>query len=73
MDFSKVMQEMINNNLSIREMAKKLGIPKSTLHYRLNKVKKRADDEFLLVAYDILMKENKETMSKKGLNKRWQK
>ena len=73
MDLSKVMQEMINENLSIREMAKRLGIPKSTLHYRLNKVKKRVDDEFLLVAYDILMKENKDNMSEKGINKRWQK
>ena len=70
MDYEKLMQEMINRNLSIREMAKILGIPKSTLHYRIKNKKILVEDEFLLVAFDILMKEHKENMWEKGVKAR---
>ena len=70
MDYETLMQEMINRNLSIREMAKILGVPKSTLHYRIKNKKRFVDDEFLLVAFDILMKEHKENMWEKGVKAR---
>lgn len=70
MDYEQLMQEMINRNLSIREMAKILGIPKSTLHYRIKNKKILVEDEFLLVAFDILMKEHKENMWEKGVKAR---
>lgn len=70
MDYEQLMQKMIEKNLSIRDVAKILGIPKSTLHYRIKKRKLNVNDEFLLVAFDILMKENKENMWKKGVETR---
>ena len=64
------MQQMVNENKSIREIAKELGIAKSTLHYRLEKCREKIDDEYLLITYDILMKENKTNMSQKGVKAR---
>lgn len=70
MDCGTLMQKMLDNDLSIREMAKILGMPKSTLHYKIKHNKLNIDDEFLLVAFDILMKEHKENMWEKGVKAR---
>lgn len=70
MDCETLMQKMLDNDLSIREMAKILGMPKSTLHYRIKNKKILVEDEFLLVAFDILMKEHKENMWEKGVKAR---
>lgn len=73
MNYGLIMQRMIDENKSIREMAKELGLTKSTLHYRIQKYKDRTNDENLLIEYEILSKKNKKNMGKKGANKRWHK
>lgn len=68
-----IIRKMIREELSIREMAKQLGIPKSTLHNRLTKFKKNCEDEELLIGYDCLLTENKKVSPIKGANARWHK
>ena len=73
MDYGIVMQRMVAENKSIREMAKELGVSKSTLHYRLQKYRKKTNDESLLIDYEILLKDNFNGKNIKGANKRWHK
>lgn len=71
MDYKNVIYRMVFENKSIREMAKEIGVPKSTLHYRLKKVKGYIDDEDLLLNFEMLMKDNKDGASVKGGVCRW--
>ena len=64
---------MVAENKSIREMAKELGVSKSTLHYRLQKYRKKTNNESLLIDYEILLKDNFNSKNIKGANKRWHK
>ena len=73
MNYELIMQRMINENKSIREMALELGIPKSTLHYRLEKYRKKSENDVLLTDYDILLKFNKDDCCNKGAKIRWKK
>lgn len=73
MNYGLIMQRMIDENKSIREMAVELGIPKSTLHYRLEKFRKKSENDILLTDYDILLISNKKDSCNKGANKRWKK
>lgn len=73
MNYVEIMRQMVDENKSIREMAKILGIPKSTLHYRLDKCKDRIRDDFLVTDFQILMTKNKNEMAKKGGLNRWEK
>lgn len=73
MDYGIVMQRMVAENKSIREMAKELGVSKSTLHYRLQKYRKKTNNESLLIDYEILLKDNFNSKNIKGANKRWHK
>lgn len=67
------MEQMIIEGKSIREMAKELAIPKSTLHYRLKKYSDKISetDVFLAIEYELLMQDNKNNMSAKGGKNRW--
>ena len=75
LNYKEIMNRMVCENKSIREMARELGIPNSTLHHNIirNYDKIADEDIFLATSFDILMRENKETMSSKGLKKRWNK
>lgn len=73
MIYELVMRRMIEDGKSIREMAKELGIPKSTLHYRLEKAKKNSNNDILLTDYEILLKNNKNDCCNKGAKIRWNK
>ena len=75
LNYKEIMNRMVCENKSIREMARELGIPKSTLHYNIirNYHKIADEDIFLATSFDILMRENKEIMSSKGGKKRWNK
>lgn len=72
-DYELIMQRMIAENKSIREMALELGIPKSTLHYGLEKFRKKSENDLLLTDYDILLKYNKNNCCNKGAKIRWNK
>lgn len=61
MDYKKIMLQIVSEKKSIRDMARELGIPKTTLHRKLTQIK---CDEFT-----YLMIHNKKTM----LEKRWAK
>ena len=39
MDFQEIVLKMVKENMSIREMAKKLNISKSTLHRKITQIK----------------------------------
>ena len=73
MDYKVIIYRMVFENKSIREMAKEMNIPKSTLHYRLKKIKGFINDEELLLDFEMLMKDNKNNSSIKGAVCRWNK
>lgn len=63
--FESIIIEMICTKKSIREMAKKYNIPKSTLHYKICAVKQFLDKETYL-KFEELLKNNKIEMASKG-------
>ena len=66
-NYRKIIDEMIEKNLSIREMANILKIPKSTLHYRLEKyLKAKILDLETEIKFRKLMSKNKDNMQSKG-------
>lgn len=65
MDIESIVEQMIRENLSIREMSAILKVPKSTLFARIKRYKSRLDLD-LLEHYEALMEANKITMHLKG-------
>lgn len=65
MDIQSIVEQMIRENLSIREMSAIIKVPKSTLFARIKRYKNRLDLE-VLEHYEALMEANKITMHLKG-------
>lgn len=64
-NYNNVIKIMIEKKLSIREMAKILGMPKSTLHVRLQRAKINLMEDEQEIFNNLLMN-NKNTMAQKG-------
>lgn len=67
-----IIEKMIDKNMSIREMARELGIPKSTLYKEIVENKQEIGDD-LLKKLENLFVSNKEKMFQKGGLARWSK
>ena len=64
-NYNNIIKMMIEKKLSIREMAKIIGIPKSTLHVRLQKMKYNITEEEQ-ENFNNLLINNKKNMAQKG-------
>lgn len=64
-NYNNIIKMMIEKKLSIREMAKIIGIPKSTLHVRLQKMKYNITEEEQ-ESFNNLLINNKKNMAQKG-------
>lgn len=64
-NYNNVIKIMIEKKLSIREMAKIIGMPKSTLHVRIQRAKTSLDEDDQQL-FDKLLINNKNTMAQKG-------
>lgn len=64
-NYKNIIKIMIDNKLSIREMAKIIGMPKSTLHLKLQKIKFNLLEEEQ-ENFNNLLIDNKKNMAQKG-------
>lgn len=60
-----IIKKMLEERMSIREMAKRIGMPKSTLHAKLQIARKSLDEE-TSSHFDNLLISNKQNMAQKG-------
>lgn len=64
-DYKEIAKYMLMKKLSLREMAKELDMPKSTLYDRLDKAKWFFDKDFA-IEFETHLRENKKNMHVKG-------
>lgn len=64
-NYNNVIKIMIERKLSIREMAKIIGMPKSTLHVRVQRAKISMSEEEQELFNNLLIN-NKSSMAQKG-------
>lgn len=66
MFYEEIIKEMLDNNMSIRDLAKKYNISKSKLHRELTKAKVNLDND-TLVKFNNLLESNKKKGKKKEI------